>query len=484
MRIKIGILVLILTLLVVLFPVPSAKADVAPPQQPPGSAPNPGGETQVRMLSELVNINVLKSSPSGSQGQAAVNANFVMRNLGSQIEHLNVRFPLSDPSGMGDGFGGSPEIRDLRVKVNGGQVKTGRITTSNEGGFITTPIPWSSFPVTFPPGEDVSIEVNYTLDGTAHQTDSVVEYGYILATGAGWKDTIGSADIVVHLPYDANPENVSNQSGFQTDAVTITPEFSGQEVRWHLEDFEPDSGYNFRLMTVKPDFWLQVLNETKNVTNNPNDAEAWGRLGRAYKNSITDSKGFLRDDFAVDEIFQKSSEAYEKAVALKPDDALWHYGYAELLWLYYSIVQNKGDYTSILVKSLTELDTSLRLAPTNEKAMALADWINGTFPDYVEKGENGYVFLALTQTPVYMTQIPWETPTTTPFMPKASPSATKAKAAAVATPTEAAKPSATSQPAPTPNPSGSPICGGSALALPALVGAIWLTRRKGPPQLK
>jgi len=33
-------------------------------------------------------------------------------------------------------------------------------------------------------------------------------FRYILETGAGWKDTIGSGEIVVVLPYEASLENI------------------------------------------------------------------------------------------------------------------------------------------------------------------------------------------------------------------------------------------------------------------------------------
>jgi hypothetical protein len=78
------------------FPV---RADVAPPQQPPGSSVGPEGDTtQVRMMAETVIINILKDVISGTDGQALIDANFTMRNLGNDTEYMNVRFPLADPS--------------------------------------------------------------------------------------------------------------------------------------------------------------------------------------------------------------------------------------------------------------------------------------------------------------------------------------------------------------------------------------------------
>ena len=76
-----------------------------------------------------------------------------------------------------------------------------------EGTPQTITIPcWAHFPVTFPPGQDVSIVVEYTVVG--YRTgSSITEYFYVLQTGAGWKDTIGKAQIIVRLPYDITPMN-------------------------------------------------------------------------------------------------------------------------------------------------------------------------------------------------------------------------------------------------------------------------------------
>ena len=54
---------------------------------------------------------------------------------------------------------------------------------------ITIPC-WESFPVSFPVGNDVVIEVTYTTE-PYHGADASYSYAYILETGVGWKDTIG-----------------------------------------------------------------------------------------------------------------------------------------------------------------------------------------------------------------------------------------------------------------------------------------------------
>lgn len=75
--------------------------------------------------------------------------------------------------------------------------------------------------------------------------------------------------------------------------------------------------------------------ETQNVENNPRDGEAWGRLARAYKEIARGSKGWLREDPDGLELFAASRDAYEKCLALLPNDSLWQYGYADLLWSHY-----------------------------------------------------------------------------------------------------------------------------------------------------
>src|SRR5512133_908692 len=73
----------------------TAGADIAPPAQPPGSNPVPGTEqTQVRMVSETVILEVQGITPKNSLGQAKVGATFIMRNLGESAEQMAVRFPV------------------------------------------------------------------------------------------------------------------------------------------------------------------------------------------------------------------------------------------------------------------------------------------------------------------------------------------------------------------------------------------------------
>ena len=48
--------------------------------------------------------------------------------------------------------------------------------------------------------------MSYTVNGYGYYPQ--IAFDYVLETGAGWNGTIGSADIIVDLPYDASDLNV------------------------------------------------------------------------------------------------------------------------------------------------------------------------------------------------------------------------------------------------------------------------------------
>jgi len=101
---------LLLTLALALVPGERARADVAPPDAPPGANPVPVWQpTQVRMVSETVLLDVQRSTPPGSQGRAKVRGEFVLRNLGALEERFAVRLPLTFWDGRSDGFRLFPE---------------------------------------------------------------------------------------------------------------------------------------------------------------------------------------------------------------------------------------------------------------------------------------------------------------------------------------------------------------------------------------
>lgn len=436
----------------------SVQADIAPPQQPPGSNPEPGSEvTEVRMVAETVVLDVQASTPPNSLGQALVSADFTMRNTGAVAESMAVRFPL----GSNSGFGEIREIRNLSIKVNGSSVPTRRVMQADPV-WGSEQVPWAEFDVTFPPEQDVNIQVSYLLDGTGEYP--FISFHYILHTGAGWKDTIGSADLIVRMPYEASPQNILFDEHTGWSITTAGGALQGQEVRWHFEDLEPDQSHDFAVALVMPSAWQNVLKERAVLESNPNDGEAWGRLGKLYKEMFFFRRGF-RQDAGGQELYRMSLEAYEKAVTLLPEDALWHAGFADLLAVYsYYAIQEGQDARSEMLRSMQEIQLAQELSPNDPKVKEIAEKIYFLFPEAIEQLESGYDYLWLTATP----QV--STPTFIPSKPASIPTVTASPpATATVVPAEEATPTPAAESA------ARPLC---ASALLAPLGMFWLARPK------
>ncbi len=490
---RIASLCLVVLILLASQPLHAGRADIAPPDFPSGANPVPGTEnTQVRMLAETVTLELLSAaSPYApvSPAMAHTTAVFTMQNMGSAAETMWVRFPLTYWGFQGDPYSQGLEIRDLVIKVAGVTVPTRRVMAGIEPR-PDTELPWAEFQVTFQPAQPVEISVSYQSDATGELNYAV--FRYTLETGRGWKDTIGSVDLVVRLPYAANEQNVVFDGGVGFGDPTPGAVFSGNEARWHFEELEPEYQNNFLAILLTPTAWKKVLQERQNTGANPKDGEAWGRLGKACKEVIYLRKG-LRSDPGGLALYQEAVQAYQKSLALLPKDSLWHTGYAELLYsqYYWNVHWSDPTDVSLLVEALQHLQTALQIDPRNEKAAALLDDISYSLPEYVRHTENGVDLLVLTATPQHFTPTPWpsETPLPSPTLPATQtplPSATSLHATPTATaalPTTApAQPSPTLPPPPSATAESSagktpPPCGAASL-LPGLVGLVWFLRRR------
>ena len=446
--------------------VQSVHADVAPPETVPGSNLLPGEKnTQVRMMAETVALTVLEDPQDANGAIAETRAVFTMRNLGSLEEKMDVRFPLSFFNGNSDGFGNFPEIERIAVKVNGAAVSTRReiqpFVNNGESFQEREELPWAVFEVTFPPGQDVLIEVIYQVNGYGYYPYQA--FKYVLETGAGWNGTIGNAEVILRLPYEANEHNVdfSGFSGFGD--TTQSAVFKGNEIYWKFQDLEPDSENNMQFVIVTPALWNKVLFENENVVKDPANGEAWGRLAKYYKEIIRLKHGEFRNDPAGREMFELSRSAYENCLSLLPDDPLWQYGYADLLWPHYYYdyyFYGKPDTENLLPTVLMKLKIALEIDPDLQQAKDLLDWIYNSVPGAVYKDEFGnYDFAGLTATPVPPTRISEQATST--FTP----------AATIPTPTYSMGVN-THEPVSTPT----PLCG-SAFLLPALFGMLFLNRK-------
>ena len=383
--------VLSVLLLSLIFPIKEVEADIAPPKQPPGANLKTANEfTQVRMMEETVVITVLPETDLSKIGSAKVWAEFMMKNMGEESEVLLVRFPLS----VNDGHFNFPEIDDFHVYVDNVMLETDPLQMPGDHGDT---IQWVHFEVEFPPGEIVELEVDYTLDGTGEYP--FVAYYYLLETGAGWFDTIGSGDVIIKLPFPANEKTIFINTSPGWGGTTTGAVLEDNQVSWHFEDLEPTNADNISISMVWPSAWHKVELERQKVASNPNDGEAWGRLGKIYKELGKQRKTF-REDPGGEALFLLSQEAYEKALELLPEDALWHLGLGDLLcWKHdWYIVEFNEENRAGYIRGLEELATAYSLDPDNPQ---INDLILDRyyFDEMISQDEDGFVFNWLTQTP-------------------------------------------------------------------------------------
>lgn len=464
-------LILVILALIGFLGVPqyAARADIAPPKTPPGTTLLPGqGQTQVRMAAETVTLTVSSDAANPGKTLARTDAVFTMRNLGTAEEKMAVRFPLTFFNGINEARDGLPQIPSIRAQVDGKPVVTRRVSEpaydSSPNGGAPADIPWSVFDVTFPPAQDVTVEVTYTVEGYGYYPQAI--FDYILETGAGWKDSIGSVDIIVQLPYPASESNVLLDETDRSGGSTPGGVLNGNEVRWHRADLEPTPADNFEVILVMPSLWQSILKGQEAVKSSPKDGEAWGMLAKAYKQAALLPKGWTRDDPAGQQLIQLSERAYQTCLTLLPKDPLWHYGYADILWWNYYFdfcSMRKPDTQGLLPRALTELQTTLTLDPNNTLAKDLLDSIRGAVPEAVKLSGGRYDFLGLTATPGIPTPYPELATDTPPSAPSTTPLARQQ----VTPPTAFASPVPTAQ---------NPVCGLGLLLIGAPAAAMLLVR--------
>jgi hypothetical protein len=493
---KIGMALLILACGMILFiPGQGARADIAPPSEPPGSNISPGESTQVQMLSETVQIQVqpihYQSQPrlAAEFALASVKASFVMRNQGESVEQLQVRFPLMDPSGMGDGFGNYPEIPAIQVRVNEKPVTTSRVTspTPNTWDDNAPPISWAAFNVTFPPGRKVNINVQYSLQPTGYFP--VAEFVYILETGAGWYGPIGSADLTLSLPYDANSQNLM----YGEYNTTSGGQVNGQSISWHYANLEPTRENNMRVDVVAPQVWMDVLQSRQAVQSNPSNANAWRILAQAAGGAALDAsgKGWLRSDPGGQALATESMGAYEKVLALRPKDSNLWVEYENLMvriliQLDYPTLDKQPTVANDHLQKMVEaVNQALALDPQNEQVQSDAQWAADTYPEVIQQNPNGSLSLVgqgsrATETPLLLssplpsqtmvpTRVSTAAITSTPLALATTPLPTPSAAAAQLTAPESATPGKPTEMAPV---SSQPAAPNSAVPRTFIAGAL------------
>jgi hypothetical protein len=352
-----------------------ARADVGVrPVLPGGSDISPEGETPIQMMAEKVVMKVrpateadnsavqlnpqaygLQLTPVWFPAVAEVKANFTMKNPTDGTVSLTAWFPLAsaletiswelNPDEI------VPRIADFRVTVDEKPVEFTEGELPNPKGADRPPLPWASFPVTFPAGKKTNIHVSYTLPLQQAVKGKALALYYVFQTGAGWAGPIEQAELVVDLPYPASQGTLAGispgkymppyfMSGAQAD-LPAGAVLEGNQARWTWENFEPGPEDDFAIWLMAPSDWQALEAARSAVQAKPQDGQAWLDLALIYRSLAT--AGYNRPTVFSSSYREPGLEAFRQAAELLPEHPAPHTGLALLL-----LSTDKGAASDIL----------------------------------------------------------------------------------------------------------------------------------------
>ena len=199
-------------------------------------------------------------------------------------------------------------------------------------------------------------------------------------------------------------------------------------------------------------------------------------MGKGYK-EVSYLRRWYREDEGGQELYRLSVEAYEKALELLPDDALWHAGFAELLYThaYWDVFSPGSPNLDEMHSAVEQIKMAYDLKPEDPKVLEILGSMSSGLPG-INKSEDGYVFFFLTATP---TIVPTSTLEVTPGASSLPVTPTELHTATASedvqetpipadtnTPTASPVPVATNTPST--GSSSLPFCGSALLVIPML----------------
>lgn len=370
----------LVAIVAVLAPLKSASADAAPPPVPSlgGPAPFDYQETNVQMAFERVEMTVAPDERSqDAPFRIDVSAWFLMRNLGSVPEQMDVAFPLES---LNQCESGDVWLEDASYSTATVDIAT--FSASADGVPLAvsekaTPFPadllcespdmsWATFPVTFPVGQDVLLSVSYSM--LVSEPDSIQTIEYSLQTGSGWRGPISKGYIIFRLPYLVERNNI---------LAKTTPGYQAlwNEIYWSIEELEPSPRDDIRISFVSPSTWIDLQEWRHRVESDPGDSEAWRLLAETL-NRIATYKGVYRAPEHRNRIY----DAYQAGLAANPEDLSLLRSYADFLLekcCYYII-----DDPSQLRDVVAVYDRILALDPQDEAAWSNIEFFQRSVPGF------------------------------------------------------------------------------------------------------
>jgi len=294
---------------------------------------------------------------------ADVSADFTMRNPTNEEVSMTVWFPLAstlEKARWEEHIGESaPHVENFKVTIDGNPQDLSVIELPNPQGEDKPPLPWASFPVTFPAGEDVNIQVNYVFLPQPSATELVgMTLSYIFQTGAGWAGPIGKVELQINLPYPASLVTI----GVMPEGGQI----KGQQVSWTWENLEPGPEDDFSILILRPERWEEIEYWRGIVSQYPDFAQGWLYLATLYERLSQGvmERGHIMPYFGT--IFQKLGvQAAREAARLEPGAIEPHY---ELALLYAAALEQNPSVEE-LQPVLDELNVMKELNPIEAQAL-------------------------------------------------------------------------------------------------------------------
>lgn len=274
----------------------------------PGHMVLPLSETDVRMLSQVVVIEIIETTFSTNYGQqrfevgGRVQADYVLQNPTEADISLMVGFPLY--AALPIGVEGYYEIQDIAVAVNGLPVAT----------FVTPygDTRWATWEVVLPGQTEVAVQVQYAT--AASTRGPLSELAYWFGSGnsiAGWVGEIPQTEVRLRFPYTVETPFLSGPGLFLTSAEGSV-RYDDRDMIWEIENFAPDRDDRIVQVFVSPRLWQPVLQARAVFAANPLGQNAW-QLARAYAAIVTPEGGLV-----APELVMAADEAYREALAGLP----------------------------------------------------------------------------------------------------------------------------------------------------------------------
>lgn len=365
------------------------------PILPGGSSLKPEDETPIQMAAETVVMTVRPATAADNAvvqlnpqaygllpdtvwypAIAEVQADFTMRNPTSEAVSLTAWFPLASTLEQ-VGWELNPEeivprIASFQVTADGNPVDYTTSELPNPKGADKPPLPWASFPVSFPAGQDTIIHVSYLLptEPSVFGDIHMVLY-YIFQTGAGWAGPIGQAELILNLPYPASVETMAGIAsgtlslpytwGTEVEDIPAGAVLEGNQARWTWKDFEPGPEDDFSIWLIQPGKWQELQTARNAVQANPEDGQAWLDLAYVYHSLAT--AGYNSPSVFSASYLPLAIEAYQKVVALMPDHPAPHAGLALLYLAPY--MQDKNAPPDVYQSVQDEFKTARELEEKN-----------------------------------------------------------------------------------------------------------------------